>query len=463
MKLPIVVLFLFLSSLTSCAKCVYVSSSIGDDNNTGLSVSEPLRTISKAMALSPDTLFLKAGDVFYEALGSVRNMTVTRYGKGENPTLCGFKRIRSPHWEPVGENLWMIDLTEDNFSGFYSVGTSMENNIGCIYDYETDEIHGRRVQYKEQLVRDWDFWQTEQHGQDTPASEFSKLYLFLKQDPNQLPLQFSVRNTAASVADAVVEKVDFVGFGFGIAAKSNSIIRGCKLDVIGGRLQLTSAEFVNYGNGIEFYVSSSIENCLVEDCSINCCYDCGVTIQGSGHGKATPRNIHIRNNMIKDCCQGWEDFLRNAPDVKYDNCTFEKNMVLNSGENGFGYPDTRFKYCHVLGNNVKGDKGMIIRDNVFVGGNYYCSGAYNGKYMSNVWDNNTCYIKRGDYLLGNYSGTKDVIRVPEEKGEVQSLKEATDDAVNRYHALTGDQTTKFVVWSDNKIQREVKRLNNKWK
>ena len=118
-------------------------------------------------------------------------------------------------------------------------------------------------------------------------------------------------------------------------------------------------------------------------------------------GKATPRNIVFRNNLITDCCQGWEDFLRNDPDVKYENCRFENNIVVNAGESGFGYPESRKKRCNVLGNNYEGDRGMIIRNNTFVGGNYYCSGAYNGKYTSNRWVGNLHYIPRGAYLLSN--------------------------------------------------------------
>ena len=147
----------------------------------------------------------------------------------------------------------------------------------------------------------------------------------------------------------------------------------------------------------------------------------------------------------------------------YENCRFENNVVLNSGEtSGFGYPKSRFKFCHVLGNNTLGDKGMIIRNNTFVGGNWHCGNSYKGKYRSNVWEGNTCVIKRGDYLLGNYFGTDDVIRIPVEKGEFRSLKAATDDAIRRYRELTGDQTTKFVVKSERNINRRINNIKKQY-
>lgn len=147
----------------------------------------------------------------------------------------------------------------------------------------------------------------------------------------------------------------------------------------------------------------------------------------------------------------------------YNNCLFEDNIVVNSGKTtGFNYPNTRFKYCHILGNNYKGDKGMIFRNNTFVGGNYYCSGAYNGKYKSNKWQGNNCVIKRGDFLLGNYTGTKDVIRVPMEKGEFPTLKDATEDAISRYRELTGDMTTKFIIKDEKAINKQITKLKRKY-
>lgn len=210
-------------------------------------------------------------------------------------------------------------------------------------------------------------------------------------------------------------------------------------------------------------VYEDLENCVVENCTISRCYDAGITIQSKNHGKSTPQNNSIRNNVIIDCCQGWEDFLRNDSNVVYENCVFENNIVVNSGNtSGFGYPESRFKFCHVLGNNFKGDKGMIIRNNTFVGGNYYCSGAYKEKYKSNVWEGNTCVIKRGDFILSNYCGTKDVIRVPVEKEDFPTLKAATDNAIARYRELTGDMTTKFIIKDEKDINKQIAKLKKKY-
>lgn len=447
--------FFLMASPLCKARVVYVSSSQGNDSKDGFSQNSPVRTIGKALEMA-DTVLLKSGDVFYEKL-TIHKGLVSKYGDGPLPILSGYKRMVVPRWEKVGEHLWRISLAEDNYSGFDTGGSSMLNNVGCLHEFDKDLIHGRKRQFKRQLTEDWDIWQTEHHTQDeTVAGDFDYVYLFLHENPNRLKLEFSSGSSAAKVSNAVIENLRFEGFGFGISAGTHTTIRGCEIDAIGGRTQITSSGYVCYGNGIEFWIAKDLADCLVENNIISRCYDSACTIQGR---VGSPNNIMIRNNLIVDCCQGWEDFLTNDDkEVVFRNCSFENNTVVNSGKtSGFGYPKGRFKYCHVLGNNVKGNKGMIIRNNTFVGGNFYCSGAFKGEYKSNVWEGNTCVIKRGDFLLSNYSGTKDVIRIPTDKGKFMSLRAATDDAIRRYRKLTGDETTSFVIKGEGAVDRRIKK------
>ena len=78
--------------------------------------------------------------------------------------------------------------------------------------------------------------------------------------------------------------------------------------------------------------------------------------------------------------------------------------------------------------------------------------------MSNVWDNNLCYLKPGSYILSNPKGTEDVIMVSRSRRKnVQSI--------NRYRVLTGDKTTRFKVknerWIEKTIQKELKAFLKK--
>ena len=234
--------------------------------------------------------------------------------------------------------------------------------------------------------------------------------------------------------------------------------RKYEIDAIGGRIIPEGRGYNCYGNGIEFYLggSTDIENCIVEDCYISRCYDCGITIQGSRGTTATPRNIYVRNNLIENCCQGWEDFLRNNKDVVYENCLFADNIILHSGNtSGFGYQKSRFKYCHILGNNVAGDKGMRIENNVFADGNFYCSGVYNNAYRSNLWSGNVCYIESGDFVLGEYFGQRDVLRV-------RKNKKNSSNELSQYRKLTGDDTTKFVILTRRRVLNKANKLGKKF-
>lgn len=457
-------LVLWLSNvLLVSGKVVYVSSSTGSNINSGLQKEYPVRNISVALNIG-DSIYLHRGDIFYEYV-ILKNSYMSSYGSGSLPIICGYKHMLKPQWERVGDNIWKISLTTNNFDGhFVGEQSSMLNNIGAIHDCMLDSIHGRKVMLRELLKENWDIWQTEHYSvKDTKSSDFDILYLYLDRDPNMLQLDFSIGMTGVSMNNSTIENVRIEGFGrHGISAGTKSIIRKCEIDAIGGMTQTGYENFTSLGNGIEFYVSTNITNCLVEQCKISRCYDCGITIQGTNCGQATPSNIIIRDNLITDCCQGWEDFLRNDDNVMYINCVFRNNVVLNSGHtSGFNYP-SRFKYCHILGNNFKGNRGMVIEKNTFVGGNYYCSGAYKEQYKSNVWRDNVCYIKRGDYILSNYFGTADVIRISTEKGRYESLKAATDVAISRYREMTGDMTTQFIIEKEGKINKRIAKLKKKY-
>ena len=435
---------------------VYVSSSMGDDENNGQSLQSPLKTIKKALSIG-DTIYLKAGDIFYEGGVCMYGKYLSRYGEGVNPTICGYKRIVEPLWIEIEKNIWILSLVEDNFTGVVLEGPSTSNNICAFHDYENDMIHGRKVWHKTELTNDWDFWQTEILSKANPE-EYNDIYLYLTTSPNLLKLEMSIYDCAMNVDHSTIDGVNFIGYGFGIGAHSNTIIRNCKIDAIGGRIIPEGESYNCYGNGIEFYVGGDkdLTDCIVENCYISRCYDCGITIQGKGGTTATPRNIIIQNNMITNCCQGWEDFLRNNDDVCFDNCVFKNNIVLRSGNtSGFGYQASRFKYCHILGNNVAGDRGMRIENNIFAQGNFYCSGAYNNAYRSNIWKDNRCFLSEDDFILGDYFGKSDVLRM-------RGSKRRSQPEIKKYRALTGDLSTEFVIMSRRRVNAKANKLEKQF-
>lgn len=461
--LTFIALVLALGFSCSCmgyAQTIYVSSSKGSDDNNGLSPEKPMKTINAAQKKG-ETIYLLAGDVFFEEV-HLKNQTLTRYGKGSNPLLCGLRRIDKPKWVKVEGNIWRLNLLEDIFTGYECTGVSLQNNIGCIYDYENDRILSRKVATYEKLVKNWDIWQTSTFDFEAVPERYNELYLYYDKDPNQLELELTVGGGyGITLSDANVYNVNVKGYGIGgINLFGKCQVKQCRVDVIGGSNMTAAGHFSPLGNGIDFWVSRDAYDCVIEDCYITRCYDCGCSIQASRQGKATPRNIVFQNNLIAYCCQGWEDFLNND-DVNFEDCYFRNNILVNCGTSEFGYSDTRFIYCNVLGYNETGNRGMHITNNLFINGNYHCGAPFQNKYKSNKWEGNTLITSRGHFLLGFYKGTKDVIYIPTKKGDFETLDGATDDAIARYREMTGDSTTRFVIKNEKNVQkigrREIKK------
>ena len=456
-------LLLFLLCIVGIVCCqakgpskIYVSSTTGSDKNSGKSQEAPLKTIACAITKGND-IYLKCGDIFYENI-QLRGKRLSSYGTGANPILSGYKRIAKPKWKKAGKNIWKIRLSDNLFTGFDTKGSSLLNNVGCIHEYDKDLVHGRKVERKNELKSNWDFWQTSDYdSRSVNAHSFDELYLYSKTNPNQLKLEFSVGVIGAILSDATMENIKIQGFGcHGIVSQSNTTIRNCRIDAVGGMTYIGTNKFVCYGNGIEYWVDvHPVENCLMERCHISRTYDAGMTIQGSATSKLTPKNILIQNNLITECCQGWEDFLNNGK--QYVNCRLKNNVFANCGNTtGFGYPESRFVFCNVLGHNHDVRNGMIIEGNTFIGGNFYSASPSHGDYQSNIWKDNVFYTTRGHWILSYYTGKSNVIRLPEGKSNKKDLDSSTEKMIRQYRQMTGDKTTRFEIKSEEEIQSLIK-------
>ena len=294
---------------------------------------------------------------------------------------------------------------------------------------------------------------------DLSASDYDLLYLYLSKNPNELNIEFAIGGKALSVSGSEIDGICFIGFGDGVYVWGDCVIRNCCVDIIGDQQAIGFEPFVVLGNGINIWVGdNSNKNNLIENNIISRCYDCGATIQGhpKKDGICAMNNI-IQGNVIYNCCQGWESFMTKKYeewDIDYINCFFRNNIVFNIGQtSGFGYPLDRSKKCHVLGNERTGSKGMVIENNEFVGGNYYCSNSFKGEYKSNIWRNNICYIKPGDYLLSQF-GENELIISGKRKTDKKTIK--------KYRDLTGDTSTTFHVVSELTLRKKIGTLLNKY-
>lgn len=444
-------------------KVIYVSSTSGNDDNSGLTPDSPLKTINKALSAFADTIKLKRGDVFYESISYGRSSLVS-YGDGSLPIMSGYKRIIKPSWVKVGDSIWKLNLTEDNFTGYKVEGSSYLNNIGCIHEYDKDLIHGRRVEHFEQLNEDWDIWQCEGYIRGLPSSSFDEIYLYLSTNPNDKQLEFSVNVCGANMYEKHphIDGIRFEGFNTAVNFNMAGDITNCRIDAMGGNLFLNdSYGFVCAGNGIQYWVGQyALDNSLVKGNYITRCYDCGITIQGDGN--ISPKNVTVIDNLIVNCCQGWEDFLH-SEETCFNNCSFEDNIVVFSGISGWGYTDDRFKKCHIVQDNSHGLKGFVFKNNTFIGGNFYCSSpTKKNDYSSSKWYGNVCYIEKGNYLMGNYGGTKDVVTIPNDVIGRKYYTKEREKAIEIYRTKVNDMSTIFITVSTKKANRLGLRAINKY-
>ena len=404
------------------SKNIYVSSSQGKDSNTGLSETEPLQSIKVALYYGKNIL-LKCDDVFYESV-SLDGISLSSYGKGGRPIVSGWKRLKKEYaksaWQEgelinnvwhnkKGTQIWRLDMTQPEFEGMMS--SPFKNNIGLIFDNETKQMYGHKCQFLYKnggaepvysqndtyLKNNFDFCQCSKINKIN-SDDYKYLYMKLDHNPGIYDFSFSTYATGFVLKNANVENVRIEGFGcHGIACGSNVSVTNCEIEYIGGSQYIYDNPVWNrLGNGIEFYVSSTLKNAYVANNLICHTFDCATTIQASNRKDAWAENIVFEKNKIMNCRQAFEHFLNNTDSktgkiLDYVNCKFVGNVCLDLGINGFSSPELR-DAC-ILSYEKEDKKSIEISNNIFFGSNYYCG----RNYSKHIHDNEV-YVYEDQYL-----------------------------------------------------------------
>ena len=434
----------------------YVSSSIGDDGNDGLTAKTPKQHISAVRVKKNVRILLRRGDVFFEQLRDYNNCIFEDYGRGDRPVLCGFKVLMNPQaWTFDGENdCWKLDLQDErNFAGLLhgeDVADDRINNIGFIYNPGTDKIYGQRVRYLKEMTENERFFITEQFVTDSIKSDtFRYLRWKLDSDPRKIKnLCFPMCLIAVrDLNNCELKNIAIVGFNFGIVVCNSTLVENCLVDLIGGAVQLGSSGWVRYGNGIEY--SWGNHDNIVKNCLISRTYDCGVTIQASGNIRWSPKNIHFKDNRFYHCRQAFEFFLNTKGDIKpkYENCSFIGNVCYQMGENEFSTPQLRDANLLSYDSSVKYIK---IESNTFFGASYFCGTVYPEGLRGN-----TVYLYEGQYLY-NYHGPR-----------IHPVIFANDDDdIEQYKSQSNDNSKIIIMQKNSRFAKSVAKIIKKnvgWK
>lgn len=126
------------------SRMIYVSSSLGNDNNSGLSESAPKKTLAAGYALlrnsHPDWLLLRSGDTWHEAFPSwnksgrspSERMVVRSYGSGPRPRLLtGTQTGVQVAWNATTRNLVFMDL---HMNAHTNAGTASASGFQFLND-----------------------------------------------------------------------------------------------------------------------------------------------------------------------------------------------------------------------------------------------------------------------------------------------------------------------------------------
>ena len=352
--------------------CYYISSS-GNDTNSGLSSSSPIRTLAKLSSLnlnSGDVVLFKRGDMWRrEAVdGSVMisandGVIYSAYGSGDKPILNG-----SPY-NGAAEGTW----STTSKSNVYVYSKTFGAEVGGIFLDGTNESAYKQVNTSSRpfvwsdLASDKEFFQQD-----------SKIYFYSTLgNPSERfsSMEFNVFGNIIEGGDNVV--VDNIclrhsgSHAVNTWATAGMKVANCEIGRIGGAYWLGAedGEPVRYGNGIQLYGSCGYF--LVQNCWIYECFDTAVTHQLSRNQTmaCVMENVTYRDNLIENCTWSFEWFLYqiSGVDRMMRNILIEKNICRNAGYGwGAQRPDTDNPARHIK--TWKADnpsENFVIKNNIF--------------------------------------------------------------------------------------------------
>ena len=352
--------------------CYYISNS-GNDDNTGLNSSSPIKTIAKlnTLPLSPgDAVLFKRGDMWRREVvdGSVMiptkdGVTYSSYGTGDKPILNG-----SPYNGAV-DGSWAVTSKANVYVYSHTFGAE----VGGIFLNGTHESAFKRVSSTSMpfdwtdLSMDKDFFQ--QDGKIYFCSTVG--------NPTQrfTSMEFNVFGNLIEGTDNVT--IDNLclrhsgSHGINTWATEGMNIINCEIGLIGGAYWLGSPEGepVRYGNGIQLYGSCGYFN--VQNCWIYQCFDTGLTHQLSDNQTmaCVMENVKYRGNLIENCTWSIEWFRYQLSGVEriMHNVLIECNICRWAGY-GWGQqrPDVDNPARHIKTWRADNPSdNFVIRNNIF--------------------------------------------------------------------------------------------------
>ena len=322
-------------------------------------------------------------------------------------------------------------------------------DVGTLIFNEEESV-GIKVDYKEELDTQGDFWydyttgKVKMYSTNNPANYYSDIECTLGSILyGDEVLEGSITNYADYIT---LENLDLrYGGSDGIWNQrvEGVKIRNCDISYCGGNYQLLDLK-LRKGDGIVFWENS--HDCLVEGCKIGEIYDVGATNQGEK--TSIQSNISYRNNLIWNCEWSFSFFSRPESSV-IKNIRFENNTCIAAG---FGWsheqrPDPKGIHVWMKGSTASAD-GIHISNNVFYeasGNCFYFSTDPWTEGANMAWSDLTNFEMNNNYYYQS-SGSMIIYPDPasgkyEERGFTMSeFSDYQDFSGQDAHSITGDKT-----------------------
>ncbi len=407
---------------------VYYVSNNGNDNNDGLTVNTPIKTLSKVNALlsnktikNGDAVLFKRGDIFrgYVSIKD-NNLTFGSYGDESlpKPKIYGSEvnAAKEGSWVEVFPNIWKYQKNNQDkvFTGdiggvWFFCEKGNDNCSRTTTDGKSNYSFGqKRMSYsnmeetdgliKNMLMKDLDFYNTGHSS--SQVNNTGLLYVYSIGNPSERfdDIEISRPTNGFGVgnySDVVIDNIDIEFFGrhaVGAGSISNLKVTNCEISYIGGQVQSYNAEAywpVRYGNGIEVYGNVEAktgypikEGFVAKNNYIYEIYDAGLTFQYTAKaGKhAKVEKVLFEDNVVEYCSYNIEywNTTEEREDTgvmneTYINKVYFRNNILRYA--GIGFTETRPEHGYEAlikswdgteetRNTLKDDGEFIIEGNI---------------------------------------------------------------------------------------------------
>ena len=338
---------------------IYYVSNEGDDANSGLSPSSPIRTLDKVNALAlhrGDAVLFRRGDLWRGHIDVKDGTIFSAYGDGPKP------RLYASPYDAAVTGTWNLTSTPNVYA--YSntvakdVGTLVfdEGDAGCAYkvlkkcNYLGETFHidtGEPFTNYQDLHRDLDMYHDLETGTvylcstaGNPASRFTSIEMPIKQ------YVFTANNCGCVIDNLCIKYSGAHGIGAAGYVKDLTVTN-CEIGWMGGSIhnERTTpsspgqwSRDTRYGNGIEIW--GSCESFYVDHNYIYQAFDAGVTHQFSASRVVNMDNVSYTNNLIEYCVYPIEYWL-SVPENYVEqsgmhNFLIRGNILRLTGEYGWG-------------------------------------------------------------------------------------------------------------------------------